>query len=101
MSASLTIHVEAAIYYAAGESMRILLVEDESKVSRFVARGLMVERFAVDVAPYGQSGLELATTYQYDLVILDLMLPKMDGTQVLRRIRSQNKIGRASCRERV
>ncbi len=70
--------------------MRILLVEDEAKVSSFVARGLMAERFAVDVIADGQSGLELATTYHYDLVILDLMLPKMDGTQVLRRLRSQN-----------
>jgi len=70
--------------------MRILLVEDEAKVSSFVARGLMAERFAVDVIADGQSGLELATTYHYDLVILDLMLPKLDGTQVLRRLRSQN-----------
>src|SRR5258707_505465 len=70
--------------------MRILLVEDEAKVSGFVARGLMAERFAVDVIADGQSGLELATTYHYDLVILDLMLPKLDGTKVLRRLRSQN-----------
>lgn len=70
--------------------MRILLVEDEDKVSSFVARGLIAERFAVDVVADGQAGLEMATTYSYDLVILDLMLPKMDGTQVLRRLRSQN-----------
>jgi heavy metal response regulator len=70
--------------------MRILLVEDEEKVSSFVARGLMAERFAVDVVADGQAGLEMATTYSYDLVILDLMLPKMDGTQVLRRLRIQN-----------
>jgi len=70
--------------------MRILLVEDEEKVSSFVARGLMAERFAVDVISDGQAGLEMATTYSYDLVILDLMLPKMDGTQVLRRLRSRN-----------
>ena len=70
--------------------MRVLLVEDESKVSTFVSRGLTAERFAVDVAGDGQSGLELATTYAYDLIILDLMLPKLDGTQVLRKIRAQN-----------
>jgi two-component system, OmpR family, copper resistance phosphate regulon response regulator CusR len=70
--------------------MRILLVEDEEKVSSFVARGLAAERFAVDVALDGQSGLDLATTYHYDLVILDLMLPKLDGSEVLRRIRTQN-----------
>ena len=88
------LHVETAYtvsrHSVAGEAMRILLVEDETKVSSFVARGLTAERFAVDVIADGQAGLELATTYSYDLVILDLMLPKMDGTEVLRRIRSQN-----------
>ena len=70
--------------------MRILLVEDEQKVSSFVARGLMAERFAVDVASDGRAGLDLATTYHYDLVILDQMLPKLDGSEILRRIRSKN-----------
>ena len=70
--------------------MRILLVEDEEKVSSFVARGLVAERFAVDVALDGQSGLDLATTYHYDLIILDLMLPQLDGSEVLRRVRAQN-----------
>src|SRR5260370_21938375 len=67
--------------------MRILLVEDEEKVSRFVARGLTAERFAVDVARDGKSGWELAQTYQYDLIILDLMLPGLTGGEVLNRIR--------------
>src|ERR1700693_1211986 len=67
--------------------MRILVVEDEDKVSRFVSRGLISERFAVDVAPDGKSGLELAQTYQYDLIILDLMLPGLTGGEVLNRIR--------------
>src|ERR1700676_2860229 len=70
--------------------MRILLVEDEAKVSHFVARGLTEERFAVDIAADGKSGLDLATTYHYDLVILDLMLPLLDGSQVLRRLRTEN-----------
>jgi DNA-binding response OmpR family regulator len=51
---------------------------------------LSEERFAVDVARDGKSGLELATTYHYDLVILDLMLPMLDGNQVLRSIRKDN-----------
>lgn len=70
--------------------MRLLLIEDEAKVADFVKRGLSAERYAVDVARDGKSGLELATTYQYDLVILDLMLPALDGGEVLRRIRRVN-----------
>jgi DNA-binding response OmpR family regulator len=67
--------------------MRILLVEDEPKVSGFVERGLTAERYAVDVVADGREGLEMAETYPYDLIILDLMLPTMDGKEVLQRIR--------------
>jgi len=67
--------------------MRLLLIEDEEKVAKFVQRGLAAERFAVDVARDGVAGLELAQSYDYDLVILDLLLPAMDGTEVLRKIR--------------
>ncbi len=70
--------------------MRILLVEDEAKVAGFVERGLVAERYAVDVAADGCYGLELAQTYPYDLIILDLMLPGLEGQQVLNRIRKQN-----------
>jgi len=67
--------------------MRILFVEDEKKVLGFVARGLAAESFAVDTASDGLAGLELATTYNYDLIVLDLMLPGLSGTELLRRIR--------------
>lgn len=67
--------------------MRILIVEDEEKVSRFIVRGLTAERFAVDAAADGSRGLELATTYNYDLIVLDLMLPGLSGTEVLHQIR--------------
>jgi len=70
--------------------MRILLLEDEAKVASFVRKGLTAERFAVDVAADGQSGLELAETYDYDLLIVDLMLPKLDGTQVISRLRRRD-----------
>src|SRR6266568_3227579 len=70
--------------------MRLLLVEDEENVAHFVQRGLAAERFAVDVARDGASGLELARSYDYDLVILDLLLPKLDGSEVLRKIRRGN-----------
>jgi heavy metal response regulator len=70
--------------------MRLLLVEDEEKVVNFVQRGLTAERFAVDVARDGAAGLDLAESYDYDLIILDLLLPKLDGTEVLRKIRRGN-----------
>src|SRR5689334_22221036 len=70
--------------------MRILVIEDEAKLAGFIKRGLVAERYAVDVAKDGRIGLELAQTYQYDLIVLDLMLPGMDGSEVLRRIRKEN-----------
>jgi DNA-binding response OmpR family regulator len=70
--------------------MRILLVEDESKVARFIARGLTADSFAVDTAADGISAVDLAATYPYDLIILDLMLPGMSGTEILRNLRRKN-----------
>jgi two-component system copper resistance phosphate regulon response regulator CusR len=70
--------------------MRILLVEDEPKVSGFVQRGLTAERYAVDVSADGRDGLEMAQTYPYDLIILDLMLPRLDGREVLQRLRHKD-----------
>src|ERR1700747_2413070 len=70
--------------------MRLLLVEDEKKVAEFVARGLRAERFAVDVSNDGHSGWEMASAYHYDLIILDLMLPGISGTEILRRLRRQS-----------
>jgi two-component system, OmpR family, copper resistance phosphate regulon response regulator CusR len=71
--------------------MRILVIEDEQKLAQFVERGLAAESYAVDVARDGKAGMELATTYHYDLIILDLMLPLMAGGEVLGRIRGQNR----------
>jgi two-component system copper resistance phosphate regulon response regulator CusR len=67
--------------------MRLLLIEDERKVADVVARGLRAERFAVDVAYDGDSGWEMASNIEYDLLILDLMLPGLNGTELLRRLR--------------
>ncbi len=69
--------------------MRMLLVEDEKKVADFVARGLRAERFAVDVANDGTEGWKMASGTEYDLIILDLMLPGLSGTELLRRLRRQ------------
>ena len=71
--------------------MRILLVEDEKKLCELIERALKAERYAVDTAHDGLSGWELADAYDYDLVILDLMLPSLSGTEVLRRIRAKNQ----------
>ena len=70
--------------------MRILLVEDEKKVADIIARGLKAERYAVDVFHDGQSGWESANTYNYDLMILDLMLPGLTGTEILQKVRLKN-----------
>ena len=67
--------------------MRVLLIEDERKVADFIARGLRAERFAVDVAYDGTSGWEMASAVDYDLIILDLMLPGVSGTELLKRFR--------------
>ena len=68
--------------------MRILLVEDDARVAGFIARGLREHAYAVDIAPDGEQALYQATVNDYDLVILDVMLPLMDGHQVCRELRS-------------
>ena len=70
--------------------MRILIIEDEQKVSALVKRGLTAERYAVDVTVDGIEGLEYFEAFPYDLLILDLMLPRLPGTEVLQRIRRKN-----------
>lgn len=67
--------------------MRILVVEDDPKTSRTLLKGLESDRFAVDLATDGEEGLQLATEVDYDAVILDWMLPRLDGMTVLRKIR--------------
>jgi len=70
--------------------MRILLVEDEEKLARFISIGLKAEGFAVDAARDGAAGLEMAMLNPYDLLIIDLMLPKLSGTELIRRVRRKN-----------
>ncbi|MDP9065526.1 MAG: response regulator transcription factor [Pseudomonadota bacterium] len=67
--------------------MRILLVEDDQKLADFVVRGLRAERFAVDLAGNGREGERFMLAYTYDLIVLDLMLPQLSGTELLRRVR--------------
>jgi heavy metal response regulator len=72
--------------------MRLLVVEDEKRIADFLCRGLQGAGYAVDAAPTGADALEHIHAADYDLVVLDLMLPDMDGLSVLERIRSR-KVG--------
>ena len=69
--------------------MRLLIIEDEKKVAGFIKKGLEEETYVVDVAYDGEEGLLLAQQGEYDLIILDLMLPIMDGLEVLSRLRAE------------
>src|SRR6185437_5244653 len=71
--------------------MRMLLIEDEKKLCDLIEKALKAERYAVDVAADGQAGWALADAYDYDLIILDLMLPGLSGGEVLRRVRRKNQ----------
>ena len=70
--------------------MRILLIEDEEKVARFIRVGLKAEQFAIDSARDGRTGLQLALINPYDLLIVDLMLPELNGTELIRQVRQSN-----------
>ncbi len=74
--------------------MRILVVEDELEVARFIERGLKEERFAVNVASDGEEGLYLARSNLYDLIVVDVNLPKRDGFEVLHGLRSGGNTAR-------
>ena len=71
--------------------MRILVIEDDRRVASFLRRGLSADKFLVDVASDGQAGLQLAESKEYNLIILDLMLPSMSGQEVLDALRKTNR----------
>jgi DNA-binding response OmpR family regulator len=70
--------------------MRILVIEDESKVAHFIMKGLQQSGFEIDVAYDGEQGLEKVQESQCDLILLDLMLPKMSGWELIPKIREYN-----------
>lgn len=70
--------------------MRLLIVEDEYKIANSIKKGLEQEGYAVDVAYDGESGYDMASTEDYDLIILDVMLPKIDGIALCDKLRNDN-----------
>ena len=70
--------------------MRILLVEDEHGIARAIKKGLEQENYAVDVAYDGAGGYDLAISEEYDCVVLDVMLPEMNGFEIAQKLRSEN-----------
>jgi heavy metal response regulator len=72
--------------------MRILLVEDDRDLAQFIRKGLKEEQYTVDSAYDGEEGLELALRNPYDLIILDIMLPKLDGLALCRRLRTEKNM---------
>jgi len=71
--------------------MRVLVVEDDAKIASFIVRGLKQEGYAVDPAADGETGLALAETTEYDAVIVDVMLPRLDGISLVRRLRAARR----------
>jgi len=72
--------------------MKILVVEDEKKVASFIKRGLEEEKYEVDTALDGEEGLKMALDKQYDLIVLDWMLPKKDGLAVVKDLREKKTV---------
>ena len=69
--------------------MRLLVIEDEHKIANSIKKGLEQESFAVDVAFTGSQGFDLASTEEYDLIVLDLLLPGMNGIEICNKLRGQ------------
>jgi len=69
--------------------MRVLVVEDDQKITAFIVNGLKQAGFAVNHAEDGELGLHLATTQSYDVAVIDIMLPKLDGLSLIERLRQQ------------
>ena len=85
-------HRRALLSLAWEGSMRVLVVEDERKLAAYVKRGLQEESYAVDLAFAGQEALDYALTVEYDLIVLDIMLPGVDGLAVCRELRRRGAL---------
>jgi two-component system, OmpR family, copper resistance phosphate regulon response regulator CusR len=72
--------------------MNVLVVEDELKTAEFIRKGMRENGFHVDIAHHGGDAFKLATTHEYDIIILDIMIPGIDGREVLHRLRAKNNL---------
>ncbi len=77
--------------------MKILLVEDDRSISRFIAKGLKEKGYVVDVSPDGEEGLHLILNQPYDLVILDILLPGLNGYEILKAMRARKVVTPVIC----
>ena len=69
--------------------MRVLVAEDDQKIAAFIVNGLKQAGFAVNHAADGESALHIAPTQSYDVAVIDIMLPKLDGLSLIERLRQQ------------
>jgi DNA-binding response OmpR family regulator len=81
--------------------MRILIAEDDTALAGFVRKGLEAEHYAVDVSNAGEQARALATELDYDLLVLDLNLPRLDGVNILRRVAPKSPNCQFSCSQRA
>jgi len=70
--------------------MKVLIIEDEQKIAEAIKKGLQQERIIADVAYDGEEGYDLASDENYDVILLDLMLPRMNGMEVCKKLRTEN-----------
>lgn len=70
--------------------MRILIIEDDQAIRKLLVKRLKEEKFIVDACDNGEEGLDFALTWDYDCILLDLMLPKINGIEVLKKVRAEN-----------
>lgn len=81
----------AAVRHRTGTNVKILIIEDESKTGEYLKKGLSEAGFIVDLTDNGLTGYHLALTADYDLIVLDIMLPDVNGWEIIRMLRAANK----------
>jgi len=86
------VHPHPAAKPEASVAMRVLVIEDDRKIASFIASGLRQEGYAVDLADNGMDGFHLASSESYDAVVVDIMLPRLDGLEVIQGLRREGDL---------